>query len=47
MVDRETVRMRLRALERASDEHSTQITVDQARVEAAPMVEQQLALGST
>ena len=43
MVDRETGRMRLRALERASDDTQRQITVYQARVEAAPMVEQQLA----
>ena len=43
MVDRETGRMRLRALQRASDDAQRQIAAYQARVEAAPMVEQQLA----
>jgi hypothetical protein len=43
MVDRETGRMRLRALQRATDDAQRQIAVYQARVEAAPMVEQQLA----
>ena len=43
MVDRETGSMRLRALQRASDDAQRQIAAYQARVEAAPMVEQQLA----
>ena len=43
MADRENTRMRLRELERAGEDAQRQIGVYQARVEAAPMVEQQLA----
>jgi uncharacterized protein involved in exopolysaccharide biosynthesis len=43
VADRENSRWRLRELERAGDDAQRQIGVYQARVEAAPMVEQQLA----
>jgi polysaccharide chain length determinant protein (PEP-CTERM system associated) len=41
--DRETARMRIRELERAGADARRQAAVYQARVESAPMVEQQLA----
>jgi polysaccharide chain length determinant protein (PEP-CTERM system associated) len=41
--DREMARLRIRELERASNDTQRQIGVYQARVEAAPMVEQQIA----
>jgi protein tyrosine kinase modulator len=41
--DRETARLRIRELQRAGSDTQRQITQYQARVEAAPMVEQKLA----
>ena len=43
MADRETTALRIKELQRAARDVQTQITQYQARVEAAPMVEQQLA----
>jgi succinoglycan biosynthesis transport protein ExoP len=43
VADREMARMRVRELERASSDGQRQIALYQSRVEAAPMVEQQLA----
>lgn len=43
MTDRELARLRIRDLERAEADAGRQISVYQARVESAPMVEQQLA----
>ena len=43
VADRETARLRIRELERAEADLRRQIGVYQARVESAPMVEQQLA----
>jgi succinoglycan biosynthesis transport protein ExoP len=43
VADREIARMRVRELERASADGQRQIALYQGRVEAAPMVEQQLA----
>jgi polysaccharide biosynthesis transport protein len=43
LADRETARLRVRDLQRAESQMRAQVTAYQARIESAPMVEQQLA----
>ena len=43
LADRETARLRVRDLQRAESQMRTQVAAYQSRIEAAPMVEQQLA----